>query len=73
MPRPALRVFGVDTKGETGLHSIYEAFLRANPVNMLTASLIAGMLDGVPRKSATSSEDAPTWQPPALPAFPSDS
>ena len=73
MPCPALRVFGVDTKGETGLHSIYEAFLRANPVNMLTASLIAGMLDGVPRKSATSSEDAPTWQPPALPAFPSDS
>lgn len=77
MPRPALRVLGVDTKGETGLHSIYATFLRASPVNMVTASLMAAMLDGVPRKSASRGDDEPTWQPPAplpaLPAFPSDS
>jgi len=39
--------------------------------------LMAGMMDGVPRKSASRGEDAPTWQPPAplpaLPALPFDS
>ena len=49
IPRPALRVLGVGAEGETALHSIYETFLRASPVNMVTASLMARMLDGVPR------------------------
>ena len=48
IPRPALRVLGVDAEGETALHSIYETFLRASPVNMVTASLMACMLGGVP-------------------------
>ena len=54
MPRPALRVLGVDAEGEAALHSIYETFLRASPVNMVTASLMAGMLDGVPDKTLPS-------------------
>ena len=53
MPRPALRVLGVDTECKTGLYSIYEMFLRTSPLNMVTASLMAGMLDGVPCKSAS--------------------
>ena len=37
IPRPALRVLGVDAEGETAFRSIYETFLRASPVNMVTA------------------------------------
>ena len=77
MPRPALRVLGVDAMGESALHSIYETFLRASPVNMVTASLMVCMLEGLPTpKKASLSDDMPTWQPPsppqALPPFPLD-
>ncbi|MDP7391816.1 MAG: hypothetical protein QGH07_08240 [Alphaproteobacteria bacterium] len=77
IPRPALRVLGVSAEGETALHSIYETFLRASPVNMVTASLMARMLDGVPDKSPANGDDARSWQPPppppALPSFPPES
>lgn len=77
IPRPALRVLGVDADGEAALHSIYETFLRASPVNMVTASLMGHLLDGEPDKSSPLGGDVPTWQPPppppALPAFPTDS
>ena len=77
MPRPALRVLGVDAMGESALNSIYETFLRASPVNMVTASLMVCMLEGLPTpKKASLSDDMPTWQPPsppqALPPFPLD-
>ena len=51
IPRPALRVLGVDADGEAALHSIYETFLRASPVNMVTASLMGHLLDGEPDKT----------------------
>ena len=76
VPRPALRALGVDAMGEASLHSIYETFLRASPVNMVTASLMGRMLDGVPEKNPRSGDDVPSWQPPAppqaLPPFPPD-
>ena len=75
--KPGASRLGVDAQGEAGLCSIYETFLRASPVNMVTASLMACMLGDVPGRNPCLEEDTPTWQPPppppALPAFPSDS
>ena len=76
VPCPALRVFGVDATGEASLHSIYETFLRASPVNIVTAFLMGRMLDEVPEKNLPFGDDMPPWQPPApprsLPPFPPD-
>ena len=76
VPRPALRVLGVDATGEASLHSIYETFLRASPVNMVTISLMGRILDGVPEKKLPLGNDVPSWRPPAppraLPPFPPD-
>ena len=44
VPRPALRAMGVDDDGEVVLQGIYETFLRASPVNMVTASLMGHLL-----------------------------
>ena len=74
VPRPALRVLGVDLAGETELQSIYETFLRASPVNMVTASLMTHFLGCVTSRVSTDRFEFPTWEPPLPPqtklAFP---
>ena len=66
----------MDATGEASLHSIYETFLRASPVNIVTAFLMGRMLDEVPEKNLPFGDDMPPWQPPApprsLPPFPPD-
>jgi hypothetical protein len=74
--RPALRAMGVDEAGEAVLQGIYETFLRASPVNMVTASLMGHLLAEDAADEGAESAAAPSWQPPAppppLPGFPSD-
>jgi hypothetical protein len=76
MPRPALRAMGVAGDGEAALQGIYETFLRASPVNMVTASLMGHLLatDAATENAVPAGE--PSWHPPAppppLPGFPSD-
>lgn len=76
MPRPALRALGVDGDSEVVLQGIYETFLRASPVNMVTASLMGYLLTADAASEGAEPEGAPSWQPPAppppLPKFPSD-
>ncbi len=76
VPRPALRAMGVDDDGEVVLQGIYETFLRASPVNMVTASLMGHLLAADATGSGAADAGAPSWQPPAppppLPGFPSD-
>jgi hypothetical protein len=74
--RPKLRAMGVDGDGETVLHGIYETFLRASPVNMVTASLMGHLLAADAASEGSVPAGAPSWQPPVppppLPGFPTD-
>jgi hypothetical protein len=76
VPRPALRAMGVGRDGEAVLQGIYETFLRASPVNMVTASLMGYLLAAGVADESMEPAGAPSWQPPAppppLPGFPSD-
>lgn len=76
VPRPALRAMGVDGPAETVLHGIYETFLRASPVNMVTASLLGHLLGLPPAEQVPNAPATPTWTPPKppppLPGFPTD-
>ena len=76
VPRPALRAMGVDGDGEAALQGVYETFLRASPVNMVTASLMGHLLAADVAGEGAAAASAPSWQPPAppppLPGFPSD-
>lgn len=76
VPRPALNAMGVDGDAEVALQGIYETFLRASPVNMVTASLMGHLLATDAVEKDTEPAGAPSWQPPAppppLPGFPSD-
>ena len=77
VPRPALRAMGVDGDGELVLQGIYETFLRASPVNMVTASLMGHLLAADAAREGAEPGRASSWQPPAppppLPGFPADS
>ena len=76
VPRPALRAMSVDRDGEMILQGIYETFLRASPVNMVTASLMGHLLTMDATDENFEPTGMPSWQPPAppppLPGFPSD-
>ncbi len=76
VPRPALRAMGVEGDGEAALQGVYETFLRASPVNMVTASLMGHLLAADAAGEGAAAASAPSWQPPAppppLPGFPSD-
>ncbi len=76
VPRPALRAMGVGDDREAVLQGIYETFLRASPVNMVTASLMGHLLAADAAGEGAAAAGTPSWQPPAppppLPGFPSD-
>lgn len=76
IPEPALRVMGVNTEDAATLQGIYETFLRASPVNMVTASLLGRLLDGADQGDTASPATVASWTPPPpptpLPDFPSD-
>ncbi|MEL0019712.1 MAG: hypothetical protein VW709_07535 [Rickettsiales bacterium] len=76
IPKPALRTLGVDARSEAQLHGIFETFLRASPVNMVTASLLGHLLDSPSSTSPPTPQVAARWTPPAppppLPGFPTD-
>lgn len=76
VPRPVLCAMGVDGDGEAVLQGIYETFLRASPVNMVTASLMGHLLTANASSEGAPPAEEPSWQPPVppspLPTFPSD-
>ena len=75
MPVEALRVMDIDATAQQTLDDIFVTFLRASPINMVTASLLKHLL--VSSSTAESvSASVRDWTPPpspaSLPGFPSD-
>ena len=65
IPRPALRAFAVDERGEREVRDVLAAYNRANPENMLTILCALRLLDGqaAPSAARAPGEGAP-WTPP---------
>ena len=63
IPRPALRLFGVEAADEASLVAICASFRRASPVNLLLGACLRRLLAGEDTGGGTAAEEP--WTPPA--------
>ena len=63
--RDALRVWGVDDKGEAAIRATCESFVRVSPVNLVFAGLLRRLLAGERPTGAVA--PASSWSPPPPP------
>jgi hypothetical protein len=67
--RDALRVFGVDDRGETAVRAVCDSFIRASPTNLVLSGLLRRLLQGEKPGGAVRTDGAWT-PPPAIPSLP---
>lgn len=65
VPRAALRVAGIGADDEALIHSVLNAYNRANPVNLMVVCCLARHLSGGAH-ATTRPADPPAWQPPTV-------
>lgn len=70
IPRPALRVLGIDAAGEAAVHATCDGFVRVAPANMMFAALLRMLLSGEKPRASESAGSAVWLPPPSLPAPP---
>ena len=67
--RDALRVWGIDSGGETAIRAVCDSFIRVSPANLMLSGLLRKLLRGE-RPSGPAGADTGWTPPPPLPALP---